>query len=308
MNVGGGKPRPYGDANSQNRRSYSVPAPVPAGFTRGPIVLIGYPQTAPAEAALLQRFWNEAGGYGARILIVPTGSDAATVAHFAQMLHSWEVDALEVLPVYTRTDAQQTSHLAAIDHATAILILDGDPLKLARTLGGTPVAQAIRRANARSKVACAIGYGANFLCQHMLIVGEGVSVQFAPGLGAINRVALDLQRKESMSEPISGQRLLAATAYNPFLVGVGLSVDAGVVVYPDTTLEVFGSQPVLLVDSAGAMHTEPPDQPVALDLQTPGIQLHRLPAGATFNFDRRTVQPPPPTDIPLTAVPTIQKA
>jgi cyanophycinase len=285
-----------------------VPAPVPPGFTRGPIMFIGHTQATPAETSLFQRLWNEAGGYGARILLVPTASDQAAVDRFTQLFKAWEVDALDVLPVRTRSDAQQTAQLELIDHATAILILDGQPLTLARTLGGTPVAQAIRRANARNKVVCGVGYGANILCQHMLLFEHQQPVQFAPGLGLINRMAIAVQTEKQMPALISASRLLAAIGYNPFLIGVSLDIDTGVVVYPDTTLEVFGAQTVLVVDGANMLYPDLPDLPADAQLSELGVQVHRLEVGATFNFDQRTVLPPLQSDIPATAVPVQSKS
>ena len=126
-----------------------MPAPVPPGFTRGPILFFGPLNDKRHRNALLQSFWDEAGSYGARILIVPT---AAGDMAAADELRSWftnaEVDSLEVLPVRQRVDAHDAQLATLIDNATGILLSDGNPLRFTSILGGTPVAQAIRRANA----------------------------------------------------------------------------------------------------------------------------------------------------------------
>jgi cyanophycinase len=285
-----------------------VPAPVPPGFTRGPILFIGHAPRAQAEKSLLQRFWNEAGGYGARILLVPTVSDAQNVAHLIQLFKTWETDTVDVLAVYTRREAQQPAHLDLIEHATAILFLDGDPLKLARILGGTPVAQAIRRANARSKAVGGIGMSAKLLCQHMITGSHQQAIQFAPGLGVINRMTVDVPINLASPAHSSIQPLLTAIAYNPFLVGVGVSSETGVVVYPDTTLEVFGSESVLLIDGADSGESELSSLHTESQLVEAGVHFHRLTAGDTFNFDQRTVQPLPFSDLPPTADPVQSKS
>lgn len=280
-----------------------MPAPVPPGYTRGPILLIGPTSSTQTEATLLQRFWSEAGGYGARLLLLATAADEAALSRLTALFQSWETEAVTLLAISQRSTAQQRSHGAAIEAATAILLLDNDPLLLTQHLGGTPLAQALRRANARGKVIGGLGAGATALCQHMLLPGAAGQPPLAPGFGLVNRLGLAVQGSTDRAvEPLPYQ-LLTRISYNPFLIGVGLEPDTGIVVYPDTTLEVFGDNRVYIVDgtesdgSAAALLTSP------TLCRAAGWQLHTLSAGYTFNFDGRTVHAPLPTDIPLSSVP-----
>ena len=127
-----------------------MPAPVPPGYTHGPILFFGPLNDKRHSDALLQSFWDEAGSYGARILIVPTAaSETGAVDELRGWFANAEVDSLEVLPVRQRVDAHDAQLATLIDNATGILLSDGNPLRFTSILGGTPVAQAIRRANAR---------------------------------------------------------------------------------------------------------------------------------------------------------------
>ena len=300
-----------------------MPALVPAGFTRGPILFIGpaaNQKTATnqkADTNLLQRFWTEAGSYGARILILPTATSQAAADPYVKLFHDWEAAAVNVLPVQNREEAQQAEHLALIDQATAILILAGNPLRFASILGGTPVAQAIRRANARGKTVAGIGRGGSILCQHMLTFAARTAnpapflhrqlIQFAPGLGIINRLVLDVA--DNAGELHTGLgRLLTAVAYNPFLVGVNLVPGTGVAIYAESTLEVFGEGSVLLVDGAGMTYTNVHEYESEEPLSLLGVQLHVLARGYTFNFDQRTVYQPVNSDMPLTILPEQSKS
>jgi cyanophycinase len=121
-------------------------------------------------------------------------------------------------------------------------------------------------------------------------------------------MAIALQTERQTPLHTSASRLLGAIVYNPFLIGVSLGIDTGVVVYPDTTLEVFGAQHVVVVDGANVLHTDLSNLSTESQLNEFGVQVHRLVAGATFNFDQRTVQPPPQSDIPATAVPVQSKS
>src|SRR5690606_23233414 len=102
---------------------------------------------ARASERMLQSFWDEAGSYGARVLIVAAASaDTAQAEHMRAWFAETEVDSVEILPVTGRQSAHDPALVARVDAATGILITDGSPLRFAATLGGTPVAQAIRRA------------------------------------------------------------------------------------------------------------------------------------------------------------------
>lgn len=293
-----------------------MPSLVPPGFTRGPILFLGPAHSEQSEISQLQRFWTEAGSYGARILILMTGGQPATAEPYLRLFAAWETDWVQVLSIQSRNDAQQVQHQATIDTATAILLLEENPLRFTALLGGTPVATAVRRANARGKVVGGVGRGGSVLCQHVLIPEAHLPeplplihrrlAQFAPGLGIINRVLLEADTTTNWQTDLG--RLLSAVAQNPFLVGISLEAGTGAVVYPDSTLEVFGEQRVLIVDGGQISYTnayaDEHDEPISLL----GVQLHVLAAGYTFNLDTRNALPPARTDMPTTAVPAQSKS
>lgn len=277
-----------------------MPSPVPAGYTRGPILFLGEIQSPAAEQKLLQRFWDEAGSYGARIVLIESPAAALNEkgSFFAAQLAEWECDSVTLLTVATRTDARQSAAVEKVHAATAILFLGDDPLRLAMYLGGTPLAQGVRRANAQGKAVGAVGGCASILCQHMIAVhplaGDAPSIRsvhFAPGLGIVNRMALDAALPGNSSR-LATDRLLAAVAHNPFLVGVRLDADTGAVIYPDTTLEIFGDGSALLVDGHQIIETNLYEASADTPLTVVGAQVHVLGRGYTFNFDTHEIRPP----------------
>jgi cyanophycinase len=287
-----------------------MPALVPAGYTRGAILFLG-PFAAPAaEAKLLQRFWNEAGAYGSRILIVACARTASIQgSRIRQVLADWESESVETLLLEKREQAANSEGLDAVARATGILIVGEQPLRLAGLLGGTALAQAIRRANAQNKVICGVGGGATLLCQHMMLPAESAPaagplvhrdmVNFAPGLGIVNRLVLDArgENAEPAGDPLG--RLLAAVAFNPFLVGVHLQADTGAVVYPNTVMEIFGDRSALVVDGMQMRHNSLPDAAPGQALSLLGVQIHVLGSGCTFTFDTRVVAAPGESDLTL---------
>jgi cyanophycinase len=222
------------------------------------------------------------------------------------------VDSLEVLPVRQRADAHDAKLAALIDNATGILLSDGNPLRFTSILGGTPVAQAIRRANARGRVVAGIGRAGAVLCQHMIAFDYRQAltqalpdvflhrslIQFAPGLGIINRLALDCDEEVGSHFRTHLSRLLTAVAYNPFLIGLALDPDTGAAVYADSTLEIFGAGSAMLVDGWQMTHTDLYEHAEDAPLSVTGVQMHMLARGYTYHLDSHTANHPPETEIP----------
>ena len=146
-----------------------MPSQVPAGYTRGAILFMGPMQDETGEASLLQRFWDEAGAYGSRILIIANfGSDDSLPERYGRRFAEWESDSVTHLSLESRQDAQRDGAATLVENATGILLVGDSPLRMASTVGGTILATAIRRANARGKVICGAGACASILCQHMI--------------------------------------------------------------------------------------------------------------------------------------------
>ncbi len=292
-----------------------MPAPVPAGYTRGAILFLGACQDERAEAHLLQRFWEEAGGYGTRVILMPFDAGSAAIAQrFAARFTEWESDSVTQMLVDSREAALRATNLERIESATAILLLGDNPLRLATILGGTPLAQSIRRANARGKIIGGHGRAATLLCEHMIAYESEREeerrpllarhlIHFAPGLGITNRLVLDVTPAEAGAAMNRLARLLHAVAYNPFLVGVGLEVDTGAVIYADNTLEIFGANSALIVDGANVTETDVHEYRRSTPLSLIGAQVHVLGPTYIFNLQTRSGHAPETSDIPDRAVP-----
>src|SRR3546814_9484785 len=118
---------------------------------------------------------------------------------------------------------------------------------------------------------------------HMIAFGkEGSSpragsVRLAPGLGLTNRVIIDqhFRQRDRLG------RLVAAQAFNPFPIGIGLDEDTAAFISPDNVLEVEGSGALTVVDAGdlqfSSMAEAGQEQPVCLL----GLKVHILVAGAT---------------------------
>lgn len=267
------------------------PSKVAEGDQRGWIVPIGGAENKDENPRILKRFLAVAGGSRAEIVVIPTASQLRDAGPRYQRLFG-ELGArkVQVVDFDSRGDCTESGRLDRIERATAIFFTGGNQLRLSTILGGTPAAQMIRACNAAGVTVGGTSAGASILSEHMIAFGkEGSSpradsVRLAPGLGLTNRFVIDqhFRQRDRLG------RLLAALAYNPFAIGIGLDEDTAAFIGPDNTLEVEGSGSVSVVDAGNldfsSMAEAGEDQPVCML----GLTMHILLAGATFNLVTRT--------------------
>ncbi len=266
------------------------PSRVAAGDERGWIVPIGGAEEKENDARILERFVTLCGGRDADIVVIPTASQLVdTGTRYEHIFSELGAGRVTAMDFDTRRDAEENNRLERIGEASGIFFTGGNQLRIATMLGGTPVAKLIRSLNAQGVHVGGTSAGASILSEHMIAFGrEGASptagsVRLAPGLGLTNRFVIDqhFRQRDRLG------RLLAALAYNPFAIGIGLDEDTAAFIRPDNTLEVEGSGAVTVVDASelefSSMDQVGEDEPVCLL----GLRIHVLVAGATFNLHTR---------------------
>ncbi|HSE28668.1 MAG TPA: cyanophycinase [Gemmatimonadales bacterium] len=275
-----------------------TPAPVSDGTARGAIIPIGGAEEKIGDTTVLRRFVALSGGERARIAIIPTASQLDdTGERYEALFRELGAGRARALDIDSRDDGERESLLEKVERATGVFLTGGNQLRLATILGGTPVAQAIRRRNAAGMPVAGTSAGAAFLSQHMIAGGDegGIptagGVTLAPGLGLTNRVVIDQHFRQR------GRlgRLLAALSYNPFGVGLGLDEDTAAVIGPANLIEVVGSGAVTIIDPSELEYSSMADAERSDPVCMIGLRLHVLTSGATFDLERRKAAPGPAT-------------
>ncbi|MGH8238507.1 MAG: cyanophycinase [Steroidobacteraceae bacterium] len=267
------------------------PSKVAEGETRGWIVPIGGAENKENDPRILRRFVDVSGGEDADIVVIPTASKMhETGPRYAALFRELGAARVSVMDFDTRRDCQEPNRLQRLEAATGIFFTGGNQLRLTALLGGTPVAQLIRKRNAAGVTVGGTSAGASILSEHMIAFGDegssviAGSVRLAPGLGLTNRFVID----QHFRERDRLGRLITALAYNPFAIGVGLDEDTAVFIGPDEVLEVEGSGGVTVVDASEVSFSSADSvsdgQPVAVL----GLKIHVLVAGTTFDLNTRT--------------------
>jgi cyanophycinase len=266
---------------------------VAEGGQRGWIIPIGGAEEKENSPQILKRFVELAGGREADIAIIPTASSLTTTgSRYERIFAEMGASRVVSLDFDTRRDADEPGRLERLRAASGVFFTGGNQLRLTTLIGGTPIAQTVRQMNAAGIPVAGTSAGAAFLCEHMIAFGaEGGtpvagSVRLAPGLGLTNRFVIDqhFRQRDRLG------RLLAALAYNPFAVGIGLDEDTAAFIAPDNTVEVEGSGGITVVDAAevqfSSMDQAAEGDPVCLL----GVKLHILVRGATFDLPSRCAQ------------------
>lgn len=270
------------------------PSRVAEGEERGWIVPIGGAEDKETRRRILKRFVQLCGGRDAEIAIIPTASRLPdTGRRYEELFGRLEAGRAKSIDFATREDGQRDDYLRQLETATGVFFTGGNQLRISTIIGGTPAAQLIRAQNAKGVHVAGTSAGASILSEHMIAFGkEGSSpragsVRLAPGLGLTNRFIIDqhFRQRDRLG------RLVAALAYNPFAIGIGLDEDTAAFIGPDNVLEVEGSGAVTVVDAGALSFSSMADagqsQPVCLL----GLTVHILVAGATYNLHTRCASP-----------------
>jgi len=261
-----------------------------ANTERGYIIPIGGAEEKLHNPEILDRFVEVCGGKSARISIIPTASELEdTGRNYEKLFRKIGIKHARVLNMMTREDCHTEEFLDYIENSDGVFMTGGNQLRLSTTLGGTPVAQKIRRRNAAGMHVAGTSAGAAFMPEHMIAGGDEGStpspdmVTLAPGLGLTNNFIIDQHFRQR--DRIG--RLLTALAYNPFAIGIGLDEDTAAFIRPGDDLEVVGSGGITILDPTHLTHSSMDrarrGEPVSLI----GVKLHILVAGGRFEIATR---------------------
>ena len=261
---------------------------------RGYLIPIGGAEAKLHNPEILDRFVSVCGGKKARISIIPTASELEdTGRNYEKLFRKLGIQHARVLDIVTREHCSDEKFLNYVDKSDGVFMTGGNQLRLSTTIGGTPLAQKIRRRNAAGMHVAGTSAGAAFMPEHMIAGGiEGATphpdmVTMAPGLGLTNNFIIDqhFRQRDRLG------RLLTALAYNPFAIGIGLDEDTAAFIRPGDELEVVGSGGITIIDptelSYSSMDLARRGDPVSLI----NVKLHILISGGRFEIVSREAHP-----------------
>ncbi|MFT4630040.1 MAG: cyanophycinase [Arenicella sp.] len=260
------------------------------GVQRGYVIPIGGGEEKTDNPEILQKFVDLAGGKDAVISIIPTASQLSdTGERYQAIFEELGAGTTHSLPIDERADAKKPEYLELLETSTAIFITGGNQLRLSTILGGTPIAQAVRKLNASGVHYAGTSAGAAIVSQHMIIGGatgvvptEG-GVNLGPGMGLSNTIVVD----QHFNERNRLARLLSAVSYNPSLIGIGLDEDTAAFIDGDNVFTVVGSGAVTVIDPSDIEYSSMADARAGEALTLLNLKMHILAAGSRYDINTR---------------------
>ncbi len=259
----------------------------------GFLMAVGGAEDKVGDRLILRHFVHLAGGAHARIVVLPMASSFSTEVadRYQALFHDLGAARVDIVDVAVRAEALNPALAEPFADATGVFLTGGNQLKIATLLGGTPIARALRHRHALGAVVGGTSAGASALSQHMIAFGRGGPsptqrmVTLSPGLGLTNRVIIDQHFRQR--DRIG--RLMAAVAFNPFLIGVGVDEDTAIVIDSRDRVAVVGRHSVTFVDGGEITYTDIHQVKQHANVAVHNVRLHVLTHGQ--EFDLRTRQP-----------------
>ncbi|MFZ1699791.1 MAG: cyanophycinase [Pyrinomonadaceae bacterium] len=263
----------------------------------GHLLVIGGAEDKYNERRILKKFLELAGGDRADILIVPVASDFPEFAAdvYTQAFRNLGVANPRVLRATSRQDVVQADVAQLTDGVTGVFMTGGDQMRLVSVLGGTKLAEVLRKKVRETNIVMAgTSAGAAAMSSSMIVRGEPNShphknaVKLAPGLGFLKNLIID----QHFSERGRISRLITAVSYNPYYLGVGIDENTAIVLNDKGILEVVGQGVVTLVDGSQIIFNEIAEVADSEAFSVCGVQFHVLREGLIYDYlERHPIQP-----------------
>ncbi len=263
----------------------------------GHLLVIGGAEDKYNERRILKKFLELAGGEKAEILILPVASDFPEFAAdvYTQAFRNLGIANPRVLRATSRQDIVQADVESLTDGVTGVFMTGGDQMRLVSLLGGTKLAEKLRKMVRETDVVMAgTSAGAAAMSTSMIVRGEPSShphknaVKLSPGLGFLKNIIID----QHFSERGRISRLITAVSYNPYNLGIGIDENTAIILNGNGVLEVFGQGSTTIVDGSQISFNEIAEVADNEAFSICGVQFHVLRDGLVYNYlERHPIQP-----------------
>ncbi len=263
----------------------------------GHLLVIGGAEDKYNERRILKKFLELAGGDKAEVLIVPVASDFPEFAAdvYTQAFRNLGIANPRVLRATSRQDVVHADYERLTDGVTGVFMTGGDQMRLVSLLGGTKLAEVLRKKVRDTNVVMAgTSAGAAAMSTSMIVRGEPSShphknaVKLSPGLGFLKNIIID----QHFSERGRISRLITAVSYNPYNLGIGIDENTAIILDGKGILEVFGQGTTTIVDGSQISFNEIAEVADNEAFSICGVQFHVLRDGLVYNYlERHPMQP-----------------
>lgn len=194
----------------------------------------------------------------------------------------------------TRPEADTRANLERIKNANVLFMGGGDQLRLSSLLAGTELMRQIKEKYISDPhfVLCGNSAGSAAMPGTMIISGSSQDalvkgeLELTSGLDLINNMVIDTH----FTQRGRFGRLIQTVTYNPGVLGLGLSVDTGVIIKRGEEMEVIGTGLVVIVDGSGIEYSNLAEIHNGDPITVEGIRMHVLGPGKRFLIRDRKIR------------------
>lgn len=257
----------------------------------GILVIIGGKEDKNNKCVILKKVAKLSGGKDGKVIILTVATDYPLEVgrEYKHLFNELGVSNVEALHIETREDANHRDRLERMQAATCVFFTGGDQLKITSLIGGTKTENFLRESFEAGLVIAGTSAGASVMSETMITSGDDdkaprrCTVKMAPGLGLIGGVVID----QHFAQRGRIGRLLAAVSQNPKVLGIGIDEDTAIVVRPDHSFEVIGSNAVTVLDGINCSYSNVSESRPDDILAITDITLHILPAEYKYDLTGR---------------------
>jgi cyanophycinase len=267
-------------------------------FFLGRLIAIGGNEDKADELVVLKRVVQEVGVIDYKVSVITTASEDPDQRgkDYHQVFTNLGASRIDILNINKRTQANDLTLAKTLKDVDLIFLTGGDQLRLTTILGGTWVLDAVQKRLEEGALIAGTSAGAAVFSDNMIYEGKGGEGLFKGkvfttlGFGFVKNIVFDTH---FMSRGRIG-RLIQIVTTNPTCIGVGIGEDSGVILKGDGTVEVIGTEQVIIVDGSDIAHSNimdiKPGGPIAVE----NVRIHSLVNGYGYNFKEREFLSPLP--------------
>jgi cyanophycinase len=259
-------------------------------YKEGRLLIIGGNEDKTGDCIILNKFVEMAGGAKSRIAVMTTATKLPDEVgeEYREIFLRLGANSVDTVNIEERRGCFDESLIERFKNYSGIFFTGGDQLRLTSILGGSKIDSAIRRCFFSGGVIGGTSAGASVMSHTMIVGGDSsdtpkkAAVALAEGMGLLGEVIID----QHFAQRGRINRLLAAVAQNPNVIGVGIDEDTALCV-EGAQCSVIGSQTVTILDGREIVHSNISESSRMEPLALTYVKLHILPSGFGYDINKR---------------------
>jgi cyanophycinase len=247
------------------------------------------------QKGILSHVVRESGGNKARVVVIPTASSIPKEVgeNYTKAFGTLGCNRVDVIHIHNRDDSDKKEFLKLVEEANCVMFSGGDQSNIVNRIGGTRMHRILMdRFHNEDFVIAGTSAGAMCMSKEMIAGGSSSeclfkgAVKMRDGMGFIPELIIDshfIQRGRF-------GRLAEAVAKFPYLLGIGLAEDTGLIIKNCNEFKVIGSGMVILFDPSRLTHNNEDILEAGTPMSMSNLVVHILSNSDQFVVDQRRIE------------------